>query len=97
MANRRASACAGSISSQAWPTSGSSDRARLRLAQLRGGTQILSREARDRDVYFVVSGKVRVTTYSAAGRQVTFRDCGPGEFFGEVVKSRVPTVRSTAG
>jgi CRP-like cAMP-binding protein len=48
------------------------------------GTQVLSRQARDRDVYLLVSGKVRVTTYSASGRQVTFRDCGPGEFFGEV-------------
>jgi CRP/FNR family transcriptional regulator, cyclic AMP receptor protein len=48
------------------------------------GTEVLTREARDRDVYFIVSGKVRVTTYSASGRQVTFRDCGAGEFFGEV-------------
>lgn len=48
------------------------------------GTQIVSREARDCDVYLLVSGKVRVTTYSAAGRQVTFRDCAAGDFFGEV-------------
>jgi CRP/FNR family cyclic AMP-dependent transcriptional regulator len=48
------------------------------------GTQILCRESHDCDVYLLVSGKVRVTTYSAAGRQVTFRDCAPGEFFGEV-------------
>ena len=48
------------------------------------GTQILTRESHDRDVYFIVSGKVRITIYSAAGRQVTFRDCGAGEFFGEV-------------
>ena len=48
------------------------------------GAQIVSRSAQDCDVYLLVSGKVRVTTYSAAGRQVTFRDCVPGEFFGEV-------------
>jgi CRP/FNR family cyclic AMP-dependent transcriptional regulator len=48
------------------------------------GVQVLARESRDRDVYLVVSGKLRVTIYSAAGRQVTFRDCGPGDFFGEV-------------
>jgi CRP-like cAMP-binding protein len=36
------------------------------------------------DVYFIVSGSVRITTYSAAGRQVTFRDCGEGELFGEL-------------
>jgi CRP-like cAMP-binding protein len=45
---------------------------------------IISRAAPDRDQYFIVSGRVRVTTYSAAGRQVTFRDFGPGEHFGEV-------------
>lgn len=48
------------------------------------GTQILSRKSHDCDVYLLVSGRVRITTYSAAGRQVTFRDCAPGEFFGEV-------------
>jgi CRP-like cAMP-binding protein len=48
------------------------------------GQQIISREAKDRDVYVVVSGRARVTTYSAAGRQVTFRDLGAGEFFGDI-------------
>lgn len=46
--------------------------------------RIISRSAPDRDLYFIVSGRVRVTTYSAAGRQVTFRDFGAGEHFGEV-------------
>lgn len=46
--------------------------------------RIISRAAGDRDLYFIVSGRVRVTTYSAAGRQVTFRDFGAGEHFGEV-------------
>jgi CRP/FNR family transcriptional regulator, cyclic AMP receptor protein len=45
---------------------------------------IISRASPDRDVYFIVSGRVRVTIYSAAGRQVTFRDFGAGEHFGEV-------------
>lgn len=48
------------------------------------GQWIISRDAADRDVYLLVSGRVRVTSYSAAGRQVTFRDFGAGEFFGEV-------------
>jgi CRP-like cAMP-binding protein len=46
--------------------------------------RIISRDAFDRDLYFVVSGRVRVTTYSAAGRQVTFRDFGAGTHLGEV-------------
>lgn len=47
-------------------------------------SRIISRAARERDVYFIVSGRVRVTTYSASGRQVTFRDFGASEHFGEV-------------
>jgi CRP-like cAMP-binding protein len=60
------------------------------LAQLcawrnsRAGQRILSRAAADRDVYLIVSGRVRVTTYSATGRQVTFRDIAAGDLFGEV-------------
>ena len=48
------------------------------------GQQIIARDADDRDLYLIVSGRVRVTTYSAGGRQVTFRDLGAGEYFGEV-------------
>jgi CRP-like cAMP-binding protein len=51
---------------------------------LAAGQRIVSRDAKDRDVYVIVSGRVRVTIYSAAGRQVTFRDLGPGEFFGDI-------------
>jgi len=46
--------------------------------------RIIARDDGDRDVYLIVSGRVRVTTYSAAGRQVTFRDFVPGEHLGEV-------------
>jgi CRP/FNR family transcriptional regulator, cyclic AMP receptor protein len=48
------------------------------------GKRIISRNAADRDVYLLVAGKVRITTYSQAGRQVTFRDISAGEIFGEV-------------
>lgn len=47
------------------------------------GQHLITREADDRDLYLVVSGQVRVTTYSAGGRQVSFRDIGAGECFGE--------------
>jgi CRP-like cAMP-binding protein len=48
------------------------------------GKRIISRNAADRDVYLLVSGRVRITTYSQGGRQVTFRDIAAGEVFGEV-------------
>ncbi len=35
-------------------------------------------------VYFIVSGAVRIAIFSAGGRQVTFRDHGAGEMFGDL-------------
>jgi CRP/FNR family transcriptional regulator, cyclic AMP receptor protein len=49
------------------------------LAQQR----VISREARDQDVYLIVSGRVRITSFSASGRQVTYRDMPAGEWFGD--------------
>lgn len=36
------------------------------------------------DVYFVISGQVRATIFSRAGREVAFRDLGAGEMFGDL-------------
>lgn len=36
------------------------------------------------EVYFIVSGLVRVIIYSAAGKEVAFRDLGSGQSFGEL-------------
>ena len=48
------------------------------------GRRVISREAQDHDVYLIVSGKVRITAFSVAGRQVTFRDIGTGDWFGDL-------------
>jgi len=45
---------------------------------------IISRDADDRSVYFIVSGRVRATMYSRSGKQVTFGDQVAGEFLGEL-------------
>ncbi len=45
---------------------------------------LLARDDDRQEVYFLISGSVRVTTYSAQGRQVTFRDCLAGEMFGDI-------------
>ena len=45
--------------------------------------RVVSREAPDNDVYLIVSGRVRVTAFSAGGRQVTFGDLHGGEWFGD--------------
>ena len=36
------------------------------------------------DVYFILSGKVRITIYSISGKEITFRDQNAGEMFGEI-------------
>ncbi|KAF0128015.1 MAG: Crp/Fnr family transcriptional regulator [Methylocystaceae bacterium] len=36
------------------------------------------------DVYFIVSGDVRVLIRTAAGKEMIFGDFGPGKFFGEM-------------
>jgi CRP/FNR family cyclic AMP-dependent transcriptional regulator len=48
------------------------------------GQSIISREADDGRVYFLAGGRARVTTYSSAGREVTFRDIEAGAMFGEL-------------
>lgn len=48
------------------------------------GKQIIAYGALDRDVYLVASGRVRVSVYSMSGRQITFREHGVGDLFGEI-------------
>lgn len=48
------------------------------------GQSIISRESDDGSVYFLASGRVRVTTYSSAGRETNFRDVEAGAMFGEL-------------
>lgn len=58
--------------------------ARCRWRTVPAGHFIVARNAPDRDVHLVVHGRVRVTTYAAGGRQVTFRDEDAGEIFGDL-------------
>lgn len=45
---------------------------------------IISHHDNTKDVFFVISGTVRATIYSLAGKQVTFKDIGAGQMFGEL-------------
>lgn len=45
---------------------------------------VLSRKEPSKDVYFVLSGTVKATFYSAAGKEVTFQELGSGDMFGEL-------------
>ena len=46
--------------------------------------QIIDRQSDSRDIFFIVSGRVRVVIYSLSGREVTLDDCEAGSFFGEL-------------
>ncbi len=46
--------------------------------------QIIDREDETKDVYFIVSGNVRVVNYSLSGREVAFEDIRSGSVFGEL-------------
>lgn len=48
------------------------------------GKSVITRSSPSRDLFIVVSGRVRVTVYTASGRRVTFRDLAEGEIFGEL-------------
>lgn len=48
------------------------------------GEQIIGHLDRSTDVFLVIEGAVRVTIYSLAGREVTFRDIEAGQYFGEL-------------
>lgn len=57
---------------------------RLHWHQVRTGERVISREDPDRNVYLVVGGRVQVAAFSSGGRQVTYREIGAGELFGEL-------------
>ena len=48
------------------------------------GQAVITRSSPGRDLFIVVSGRVRVTVYTASGKQVTFRDLAQGETVGEI-------------
>ena len=37
-----------------------------------------------RDVFFIINGKVRITTFTSGGKEITFQDMKAGQMFGEL-------------
>ncbi len=48
------------------------------------GQEIIGRESETKDVFFVVSGTVRVVNYSFSGREISYEDIKGGSIFGEL-------------
>jgi len=52
--------------------------------RFRAGEEILSRDSDTKDIFFVLSGAVRVVNYSSTGREIAYATVGSGEYFGEL-------------
>lgn len=46
--------------------------------------QIIDRDSESRDVFFIVTGRVRIGNYSLSGREITLDDISAGSHFGEL-------------
>ncbi len=57
---------------------------RLRVRKYSEGEQIIGQFENGGGVYFLLGGVVRITVYSFAGKEITFRDLQPGDMFGEL-------------
>jgi CRP-like cAMP-binding protein len=57
---------------------------RVREVRVGKGRTIVSVGARQDEVFFLVEGEAQVLLYSANGREVSVRNVGPGEVFGEL-------------
>ena len=45
---------------------------------------IVERACENRDVFFIVEGKVEIINHSLSGRPIAYAELGPGQFFGEL-------------
>lgn len=57
---------------------------RCQVHHFEADKRVVAREDGSTDVYFIVSGKVRVTIFSRSGKEVSFRDLAAGQLFGDV-------------
>lgn len=55
-----------------------------RWLNAKAGEEILNKECANRDIFFVVSGKVAIKNFSVSGREVAFATKGEGDYFGEL-------------
>lgn len=57
---------------------------RTRVVRARKGQTVLGHGVRSTEVFFVDDGQLQVVLYAADGREVSLRDLGPGQMFGEM-------------
>ncbi len=57
---------------------------RCKTSRFLSGENIVMHQDGSTDVFFILSGTVRVLLYSPSGKEISFRDMRSGEFFGEL-------------
>jgi CRP-like cAMP-binding protein len=55
-----------------------------RIRQFRAGQTVVGYQDDSHDVFFILAGKLKVTIFSEAGREVAFRELNAGQSFGEL-------------
>ena len=56
----------------------------LKAQSFKPNQRIINLGEHTQDVFFVIEGKVRITTYTSTGKEVTFQDMKAGQMFGEL-------------
>lgn len=56
----------------------------IRIRQCKAGHTIVGYQDDSRDVFFILAGRLKVTIFSEAGREVSFRELSAGQSFGEL-------------
>ena len=54
----------------------------VRIRQVRAGQTLVGYQDDSHDLFFILSGKLKVTIFSEAGREVAFRELQAGQSFG---------------
>ena len=57
---------------------------KLRMHQVDKGQFVISGQGADTDVYFLISGRIRVCTFALGGKQIHFEELRSGMMFGEL-------------
>lgn len=56
----------------------------IKWKQYKKGTEVIPYQGESNDVYFIESGRVRITIYSFTGKEISYQELGPGKMFGEL-------------
>jgi CRP/FNR family transcriptional regulator, cyclic AMP receptor protein len=57
---------------------------RTRIRHFRAGQTVVGYQDDSHDLFFILAGKLKVTIFSEAGREVAFRELNAGQSFGEL-------------